>query len=405
MGEWKRTTIFELAKGIRGVSYKPENLKLIAENSDCMLLRANNIQNDRLSFYDIQILPKKFVNKPQFARKGDIVVCMSNGSKLLVGKNAIYNENDDNYTVGAFCSIFRPINSSNSHFIFYVFQSKKYKKAIDIALSGSAINNITNSTIEKITIYIPISTVEQQKIAEILTIIDEAIAKTRTLIEKYTNIKAGMMQDLLENGIDESGVIRSPKTHEYKNSPLGRIPVEWECKRIDEVMPLQRGHDLPQYKIKHGEFPVACSNGIIAMHNEFTAKAPCVWTGRSGTIGNVFYSDKNCWMHNTSLWVTNFFGNDEKFIFYLLSSFDIKKFLAGTGVPTLNRNDLHYQKVILPKKKDEQQKITKQLVAADEKIQTERDYLAKLQNIKQGLMQDLLTNTVSVDALLSKGEH
>jgi len=320
-----------------------------------------------------------------------------------IGKTAVVHDCPEKTTLNSGVFVVRAINDRVvPEFLYYILNSRQFELFMRNILTGSTIKHLNQEHFYKFYFDAP-DISEQQKIAEILSTVDEAIDKTRALIEKYTNVKAGMMQDLLTNGIDENGVVRSPKTHKYKDSPLGHIPVEWECKRIDKVMPLQRGHDLPQYNIKYGEFPVACSNGIIALHNEYTVKGPCVWTGRSGTIGNVFYSEKNCWIHNTSLWVTNFCGNDEKFIYYLLNSFDIKKFLAGTGVPTLNRNDLHYQKVILPNNKDEQRKITNQLLMADQKIQTERDYLAKLQNIKQGLMQDLLTNTVSVDTLLSKG--
>jgi len=286
----------------------------------------------------------------------------------------------------------------NETYLYYVLTQST--AALERVSSGTTFLELPKKELARFKISFPVSDNEQSKIAEILSTVDEAIDKTRALIEKFKNIKTGMMQDLLTNGIDKNGVIRSLKTHEYKDSPLGLIPVEWDCRRFDEVMPLQRGHDLPQYSIVQGEYPVACSNGIIAMHSQYTAKGPCVWTGRSGTIGHVFFSEQNCWMHNTSLWVTDFCGNDEKFIYYLLSSFDIKKYLAGTGVPTLNRNDLHFQHVILPINIEEQQRIAEMLTAADAKIHAEHDYLKKLQNLKLGLMQDLLTNTVSVDVLL-----
>ena len=68
---------------------------------------------------------------------------------------------------------------------------------------------------------------EQSKIAEVLSTVDRAIEQTEALIAKQQRIKTGLTQDLLTRGIDEHGNIRSEKTHKFKNSPLGRIPVEW----------------------------------------------------------------------------------------------------------------------------------------------------------------------------------
>ena len=73
---------------------------------------------------------------------------------------------------------------------------------------------------------------EQSKIAEILSTVDQAIDQTEALIAKQQRIKTGLMQDLLTRGIDENGNLRSEETHEFKDSPLGRIPVEWEVKTI-----------------------------------------------------------------------------------------------------------------------------------------------------------------------------
>lgn len=73
---------------------------------------------------------------------------------------------------------------------------------------------------------------EQQKIASILSKLDEAITQTEKLIDKYKKIKEGLMHDLLTRGIDEQGNIRSEETHKFKDSPLGRIPVEWNIVKL-----------------------------------------------------------------------------------------------------------------------------------------------------------------------------
>ena len=76
---------------------------------------------------------------------------------------------------------------------------------------------------------------EQAKIAEVLSTVDRAIEQTEALIAKQQRIKTGLMQDLLTRGIDEHGNLRSEQTHEFKDSPLGRIPVEWDIASVGSV--------------------------------------------------------------------------------------------------------------------------------------------------------------------------
>ena len=175
---------------------------------------------------------------------------------------------------------------------------------------------------------------------------------------------------------------------EFKNLSSG-----WKVVRLDKVAPLQRGYDLPVDNIKEGLYPVVYSNGILKFHNEFKAKAPGVITGRSGTIGKVIYVEKDYWPHNTSLWVTNFCGNNPKFIYYMYINLNLIRFSAGSGVPTLNRNDIHLQKILLPPL-DEQKKIAEILSTWDEAINLTINLIESKKQFKKALMQNLLTAKV-----------
>ena len=176
----------------------------------------------------------------------------------------------------------------------------------------------------------------------------------------------------------------------YKPSPLGPIPEDWEVKRIGDFAPLQRGFDLPTDKIIKGEYPVVYSNGILNYHNEFKAKAPGVVTGRSGTIGKVTFVESDYWPHNTSLWVTDFKNNNPKYVFHLYKHLDLSKFASGSGVPTLNRNDVHAAKIAVPPL-PEQQRIVDVLELWDTTIAKQTALIEKLTLRKLGLMQQLLT--------------
>ena len=156
------------------------------------------------------------------------------------------------------------------------------------------------------------------------------------------------------------------------------------------IAPLQRGFDLPSGNVLDGTIPVVYSNGILRYHNDYKCKAPAVITGRSGTIGKFTYLDKGYyWPHNTTLWVTDFCHNNPKFIYYLYQTINISQFATGSGVPTLNRNDVHRHRCYLPKSIDEQRKIAAFLSLIDERIAVQNRLIDRLQSLMIGIAQKI----------------
>ncbi len=168
------------------------------------------------------------------------------------------------------------------------------------------------------------------------------------------------------------------------NFPNLRFPGfegSWTSIKIENIAPLQRGFDLPLQNIVNGNIPIVYSNGILKFHNESKCTAPGLVTGRSGTIGKfTFLEEGEYWPHNTSLWVTNFFDNDPKFIYYLYHTINIENFSTGSGVPTLNRNYVHNQICNIPPV-SEQKKISSFLTLIDNRISTQRKIIEQLETL------------------------
>ena len=160
---------------------------------------------------------------------------------------------------------------------------------------------------------------------------------------------------------------------------------EWEEKKVIDFSPLQRGFDLPVSKITEGDYPVVFSNGILKSHNQYKVKGVGIVTGRSGTIGEVTFVEKDFWPHNTALWVTNFFGNNPQFVFHFLKNFDLSRFATGSGVPTLNRNDVHNQTIYVPKF-EEQTAIGNFFRRLDNQIAESRAVLEKSRQLKKAML-------------------
>ena len=163
---------------------------------------------------------------------------------------------------------------------------------------------------------------------------------------------------------------------------------DWEQRKVLDIAPLQRGFDLPTTEMKPGEYPVVMSNGIGGWHSEYKAKGPGVITGRSGTIGKLHYVESDYWPHNTTLWVTDFKGNNPKFVYHLYDRLDLSRFGTGSGVPTLNRNDVHDTKVDIPAY-EEQKKIADYLDGLDNLITLHQRKCDELQKVKKYMLQKM----------------
>lgn len=143
----------EIITQIRGVSYKPSDVRAAGDPDAVALLRANNIQEDGLNFDDLVWVDKQKVSTEQYLRMGDILICSSSGSKGLVGKAAIVT-NDLSYAFGAFCKVVRT-KAEYASYLGQFFRSPRYRKEISASAAGANINNIRNEHIDEMLISMP----------------------------------------------------------------------------------------------------------------------------------------------------------------------------------------------------------------------------------------------------------
>jgi len=267
---------------------------------------------------------------------------------------------------------------------------------------------------------------EQQKIAEILETIDNAIEKTDKIIEKYKRIKQGLMQDLLTKGIDENGKIRSEKTHKFKTSPLGRIPEEWEVVRLGEVSEIKGGKRLPKGEELidegHPYIRLVDIEGIRVnaskvkyipekikqLISRYIVSKNDVILSIAGTIGLVALIPNELDGSNlteNAVKITNLKNLDKNFLAFTLSNYLVQRQINMlTGVvaqPKLALFRLATIPIPLPPF-PEQQRIAEILSQIDNTIEKEEAYKQKLDRIKKGLMEDLLTGRVRVNELIKE---
>lgn len=303
---------------------------------------------------------------------------------------------------GLIASTMAKISPSKAFLSTYFFHVAKHaENYLKAQTSGTGIPHVDRELLEAIRIFCP-DINQQQVIAEILDALDTATHETEAIIAKLKAVKQGLLHDLLTRGIDAKGELRPTQAeapHLYKESPLGWIPKEWMPVPVGKLASLQRGHDIVETRFRPGPYPVVSSSGVIGHHAVATSRGPNVVVGRKGSIGTVHYVDDDFWAHDTSLFVTNFFDNDAKFVFHLFEYMRLGRYGTKSGSPSLNRNDVHPLIVGRPTR-DEQVLIV--AVASAHETVTHRTSLelAKLKQLKLSLMDDLLTGRVRVTPLL-----
>ena len=325
-------------------------------------------------------------------RENDLLVTKDG----TVGKTAFVVNCPEKATLNSHIFLVRAINSNVvPAYLYYVLNSHVFDVFLRNILTGTTIKGLTQENFYKFTFVAP-DAPRQSKIAEILTTVDETIDKTRAMIEKYTKIKAGMMQDLLSNGeeipLSQLCIIISgstpPTTEEFywNGSNVWITPNDLSNLTMPYISTSTR--KLTDQGVKKATRTLLSAYSVIISNRApvgYCAIVTVPFTFNQGCKGLVCYPD-----------------TDPLYIYYFLSwsTSQLEKVSSGTTFLELSKRELERFLIQIPKTLGEQKTVSGQILAADEKIQTERNYLAKLQEIKRGLMQDLLTNTVSVDALL-----
>jgi len=411
-----------------GFAFKSSDFK----ESGIPLIRISNITENGLNKSEAIFLPAEYSNelKDFLAEENDTLIAMSGAT---TGKCCIIKANDLPCLINQRVGRFKITNEKevDKLFVFHVVNSTEFKNELLKDAFGSAQPNVSPKDIEKVNWDFP-SINEQSKIAKILSTADAVIEKTKAAIAKYKAIKQGMLQDLFTRGIDLTNNKLRPRYEDapelYKESKLGMIPVAWEVERLEdtkvEILDGDRGVNYPKENdLKDSGYCLFLSatnvtkNGFKFSTMQFISKErdELLGTGKlfrediivttRGTIGNVvYYGNEIPYNHiriNSGMILLR--NNDPKigneylyhFIKEILFEFHFKDSISGTAQPQLPIKDLKKLFLIYPKP-EEQKLIAERIKAINKKLQSELTYLQKMQLLKKGLMEDLLSRRKQV---------
>ena len=382
--DWEVKKLGDLGSIISGLTYSPEN---VSEVNGVLVLRSSNVQDRQLVFDDnvfVNVLNGNF-NPVQ---KNDILICVRNGSKNLIGKNALITKEIEGVAFGAFMAIFR---SDLNNFLFQIFGTDLYKKEIHKNL-GATINSINGSELKQFKIPLP-PLPEQQKIAEVLSTWDKAIKETSSIIKSLEKRNKALALSLFQN-------------KEWSNNQIKDLFVRITDKNVENNKTVTT---------------ISAKRGFIRQEDFFNK------TVASEVLTNYYLIDRGDFCYNKSYskgydWgVVKRLNDFDKAVVTTLyicfrlaasnqnSDFWELYFSSGIldrglskvaheggrahGLLNVTSGDFFSLKVAVPSLK-EQTKIAEILKTANNELQQYQQKLNNLKTQKKGLMQQLLTGKV-----------
>ena len=394
--EWKIKELKDLyTENIRDFGSFSTTKLIEYVDSGIPYLRSENFRENKLIFNSISYITDevdKILDK-SYVYKGNILFTkIGNIGCATVYRGELGERCNSNATIAKIKideKLYNPI------FVMYFLNSVQCKKQY-IGSIVSTPPRINMGEINKLKVFIP-RIEEQEKIAEVLSTVDEQIENTEKLIQKNQELKKGLMQQLLTKGIGHT---------EFKKTELGEIPKAWEIKKIEEICEILDSKRVPlngKQRLKmQGDIPYYGANAIVDYINDYIFDDELILIAEDG--GNfgefrekpiAFYVKGKCWVNNHAHVLKAIECENSKWIFYNLVHKDITEIVQGGTRAKLNQKDLRNIKIPFPNL-DEQEKIALILSSIDKKIEQYKYKKEKLEELKKGLMKQLLNGNIRV---------
>jgi type I restriction enzyme S subunit len=356
---------------------------------------------------------RKFVSEDSFhslkcklLKPDDILIC-----RLAepVGRACLLPEFVGDAITSVDVTIFRPDSTVlHRHYAVFLLNTHAFLKRCELFAGGTTRKRISRLNLGRLPIAMPKVT-EQARIALVLDTVDEAIAKTEAVIAKLRQVRAGLLHDLLTRGLDAHGQLRDPIAHpeQFQDSPLGPIPKEWRVAPLGDVAELVQGGRLKLTKEKDyrsSGFPAysaAGQDGFVAVA-EFHQPG-VVLSAIGAQCGKCFLAEGS-WttLANVCAILPKQDALLARWLFLQANQVGFWP-RSGSAQPFIKPSDVRARLVLLPSP-SEQSVLCQAADALNNCIEMEENWLAKLHQLKSGLMTDLLTGRVRVPEMLSPVE-
>ena len=382
-GEWEDGKLGNYGNLINGLTYSPDNIV----DDGLLVLRSSNVQNGQIYLND-NVYVNLDVDDAALTKEDDILICVRNGSKRLIGKSTIINKNLPKSTHGAFMTVFR---GESNKFISHWFHSSIYYKEVHKNL-GATINSINGSDLKKFKTIFPLKP-EQQRIAAFLTAVDnkiEQLSKKQALLGEY---KKGLTQQIFSQAI------------RFKADDGSDFP-DWEEKRLGSVGQIVTGKTpstnnpelwdgdisfiTPTDITEQGKYQTKTQRTITKQRNTKLLPIGSIAYTCIASIGKMMITTNNS---STNQQINSIIVNDDfnnEFVYYALLKLTpyIKSTQANTTLPIINKTEFSGFKIQIPSLQ-EQTKIAIFLSSIDRKIEQVGKQLDESKQFKKALLQQM----------------
>lgn len=419
MNKWKESQLMEVGNVISGGTPSTDNPDFWG--GEILFVTPFDLSRAKTAFIENserKISKEGLINSSANLLPIDSIII---SSRAPIGYIAIAKKE---FTTNQGCKSIVPNSNFDSTFLYFCLDF--YVERIKRLGAGSTFAEISKSDLESVKIYHPTELSEQRRIAKILSTCDAVIGQTEATIAKYKAIKQGMLHDLFTRGIDtQTGQLRpsvDDAPHLYKDSKLGKIPIEWEVLAIKEIIePIMSNVDkhikddetritlcnyMDVYNNRYLTTDISFSEGSVTSSEilKFSLRyQDVVITKDSETpediaVPTLVYSNFEnliCGYHLCILRSKSQEKLQGEFLMLQLQHPEINKQFAiranGSTRYGLTLNGIENISLKIPKNIDEQKEVSKRLQKITQKLETEQQYLKKLLQLKSGMMNDLLS--------------
>ncbi len=327
------------------------------------------VQWNRIDISDLPNVPMSRADMENYRlAKGDILVC--EGGE--VGRAAIWDAAiPDCYYQKALHRL-RPMRGFDSNLMVAFLRQWSDTGVLNNYVTRTSIAHLTREKFVGIPIPVPPAR-EQRAIAMALSDMDALLEGLERLIAKKVRLKQAAMQQLL------TGQTRLPGFHG-----------EWEVKRLGDVLAICHGKSQRDVAAPDGQYPILATGGQIGTARIPLYEKPSVLIGRKGTINRPQYMDTPFWTVDTLFYSAMKDDNNAKYFYYRFCLIDWMQFNEASGVPSLNARTIEKIEIECPEPR-EQATIAALLSDMDTELSTLEARRDKTRNLKQAMMQELLT--------------
>ncbi len=382
---WVETELKTISNIVRGITYKKDQASSGEFNESFYILRGGNIQDGKIDFNtnDNVYVTSSLIQEIQKIQKFDVVIVGSTGSKKLIGKAGIAEENLENVSFGAFLMLMRT-DSINKKFHSYFFKSHYYRTSISNLAGGVNINNIRKEHLENLTF--PLPPLSEQK--RIVVKLDALFAQQEVMKNALAKIPT-LLKDFRQQVLTQA--VTGKLTESWRE---GRELEEWKEVELGEVCNLKAGKFVAASEISNekldGYYPCYGANGFRGYVKSFTHIGKYSLIGRQGALcGNVHLIDEQFHATEHALVVTPIANIDDIWMFYKLTSLELINYAKGVAQPGLSVMNLNPILINTPPFEEQQEIVSRveSLFAKADAIEKRyKNLKAKIDTLPQALL-------------------